>query len=535
MKKQKLTLKQLKADLDTLKKSKSALIPDVNKSRMVNIFKQSSMLHLWLITAILGYARKLPFISKIINMLSLWYGRTTWWQILGKLRKGFVICNALIGILIMFKAVGFSFDNILIGFMAMGHAYFEVLGNITNKIFNWLLNLFDHKIVPNVPNTKPSGGEKIKSVIDYINKPIEQVKEPIPLDDLLRNPIKREPYFSLREQYAKYKPKWSLRDELPIIEISPWYKDTSTWLYLIGIGCSLTVAYFGYKIYSDPAWIYSILTTPESVTVTPNTPKGPLPPLPPSPDITLGDNTSKSIGSLMATLGKGITNSTSYIRNKLNPFSYFSTTAEINNQFQTFMDYQSNPITKNRRLYPFTENNPYLPWYKKLKVAMFGEGTFDGLQRLKDHAKAEQWYEAIRNGKSHITVGATPADSLANTPLPITTPNAWSNIGVGAKPIFSSFYDNNHNLNIENKFKSITPIPKIIPTSVPITESILTDVTEWKNYNVETKTSIADTSDFIKNWKADNIASSSKVTLEQMSTPEVLETIENSILNKKLN
>jgi hypothetical protein len=185
MKKQKLTLKQLKADLDDLKKSNSAKLQEVpaNKSKIINFFRQSSMLHLWLITAVLGYARKLPFLSKIVSFLSLWYGKSSWWNILGKIRKAFVVFNALIGILIMFKAVGFSFDNILIGFMAMGHEYFKILGNLTNNIFNWFLNLFDQKIVPNIPNTKSSpgshGGEKIKSIIDYMNSPTEKIG-PVP-------------------------------------------------------------------------------------------------------------------------------------------------------------------------------------------------------------------------------------------------------------------------------------------------------------------------------------------------------------------
>ena len=112
-----LTLKQLKLDLDNLKKSskiapaKDSQTKDTRMSKIINIFKQSSMLHLWLITAILGYARKLPFLSKLISWLSLWYGRTTIWKILGKTRKLFVILNALIGVYAVFKAVGFNFDK----------------------------------------------------------------------------------------------------------------------------------------------------------------------------------------------------------------------------------------------------------------------------------------------------------------------------------------------------------------------------------------------------------------------------------------
>jgi hypothetical protein len=487
-----LTLKQLKADLDDLKKSKSVKLQEVNnipeskKSRIINLFKQSSMLHLWLITAILGYARKLPFLSKIINLLSLWYGKSSWWKILGNIRKGFIIFNAIIGVLIMFQAVGFSFDNIIMGFMAMGHAYFEILGKLTNKLFGWFLNLFDQKIVPNVPNTKPSGGVSVKSPIDYILSPVEEYKP-------LNNPIKQEPYFSLRELYMKPSPN---------INITPWYFDTTNLLYLIGIGCSVGLFYVGYKIYSDPSWIYYYLASP---TVTPGSPNPTNIPLPPeSPPITITDNTTKSILSVGAAILKPF----SYIKNKLNPFNYILSSSEVNNQYQTFMEYQNNPVTANKNYYPFTEINPYLPWYKKLKVAILGEGTFDALQRLKDKTYAERIYDSIKISKGKYTdvVGLTPAD----TPLPAATPNAWNTVGVGVKQSWNNFFDNLHHTNIENKFKTVTPIPKALPTQLP--ESILNDVTSWKNTIVE-KSSIAEASDFVKEWKTGR-ASSSKVTLD---------------------
>ena len=380
----------MKLDLDNLKKSskitpaKDSQTKDTRMSKIINIFKQSSMLHLWLITGILGYARKIPFLSKFVSLLSLWYGRTTIWKILGKTRKLFVILNALIGVYAMFKAVGFSFDNMLIGFMALGHTYFEVLGSIVNKLFNWFLNLFDQRIVPNVPNTKPNNPSK--SVIDYITSPVEKMKGPVPKDAW--NPILKGelPTISLRDIYMKGS---------PTIDITPWYRDTTTWLYLIGIGLSIGVGYFGYKLYSDPSWIYSFFTTPD--VVSPTTPKaGPsnLPPLPPSPDpeITISYNITKGLVA-------GIIKPLSYIKNKLNPFNYVLSSTEANNQYQTFIDLQNNPVSADRRYYPFTEVNPFLPWYKKLKVAVFGEGTFDALQRLKDKTYADRVYESITISK----------------------------------------------------------------------------------------------------------------------------------------
>jgi hypothetical protein len=37
-------------------------------------------------------------------------------------------------------------------------------------------------------------------------------------------------------------------------------------------------------------------------------------------------------------------------------------TTDINAQFETFLDRQYNMTTADRRFYPFTEVNPYLPW-----------------------------------------------------------------------------------------------------------------------------------------------------------------------------
>ena len=93
MKNNKLTLKQLREELENIKlsqkpntKSKSVTPDnsqhdvaghDIKNSYINRLIMKSSMFHLWLITGILGYAQKIPFISKIITLLSFYYGRTT--------------------------------------------------------------------------------------------------------------------------------------------------------------------------------------------------------------------------------------------------------------------------------------------------------------------------------------------------------------------------------------------------------------------------------------------------------------------------
>jgi len=45
---------------------------------------KSSMFMLWLGTAVLSYAHKIPYIKHIITALSVMYGRTTIWKVLVK-------------------------------------------------------------------------------------------------------------------------------------------------------------------------------------------------------------------------------------------------------------------------------------------------------------------------------------------------------------------------------------------------------------------------------------------------------------------
>lgn len=447
----------LKHELDNLKTNSVVDDNQSTKSPWVNIFKQSSMLHLWLITGIIGYARKLPFISKFITFLSIWYGKTTWWQILGKVRKLFVIFNALIGVYVVFKAVGFSFDNMLVGFMAMTHTYFEILGSLTNRLFNWFLNLFDHKVVPNIPNNKPNN---TNSVIDYISSPIERFKGTGPIDrNDVWNPVSHDYKpggFSLRELY-----KYSV-----VPEYTPWYKDSTTWLWIFGIGCTIGLAYFGYKLIFDPTIIGGIdpnINNPGSPG-----PSGTVN----SPDITIAENVSRDYTRI-------ITKPFRFIGNKLNPFNYVLTANELNNQYQYFMDVQNDPAYANRNYYPFTENNPFDPWYKKVKTAVFGESTFDSFQRLKDKAYAERVYEAVKvsKGKYKMVEGLTPASSVGSTSgsttpvihLPQVLKSGWESVAPAAINKVGIFdgYDT------WNKVKSLPATPKYLPS---LSESAIDEI-----------------------------------------------------------
>jgi hypothetical protein len=86
----------------------------------------------------------------------------------------------------------------------------------------------------------------------------------------------------------------------------------------------------------------------------------------------------------------------------INPFKWFNTQAQINSQFNNFIERQYSLNDANHSLYPFTVENPYLPWYKKLSIALFGESQADEIIRLRhlDFAYRDQ----LKQSKNSINL-----------------------------------------------------------------------------------------------------------------------------------
>jgi hypothetical protein len=144
IKQNRLTLKALQAELEQIKNSKSksskshesnSIGHDIKDSFIQRLYMKSGAFSLFLITGLLGYANKIPIIKKLIFLSSFWFGKTTIWKVISKLRKIFVIFNAIIGVYVIFKSVGFSSDNVLVGFTAVGHTYLEMLVKFTKGLF----------------------------------------------------------------------------------------------------------------------------------------------------------------------------------------------------------------------------------------------------------------------------------------------------------------------------------------------------------------------------------------------------------------
>jgi hypothetical protein len=451
-----------------------------SKRSITNIFKQSSMLYLWLISGVLGYASKIPFIKQIIGFLSLWYGRTTWWNLLVKIRKLFIVFNALIGVFMVFKTIGFSTDNLFAGFSAMGHTYVEIFYNFTKRMFHWFVELFDHKVVPNLPGEGPTPPK----TYPWSNGKLWGSTPPA--TDVLSN-------FSLRELYKT--PSINVS-----IDTTPWYKDFYSWLKIGGIICSIGAIYFGYKFIFDPLFIEN-MNNSGTATVRPS-------PIDPNmdADITLTDrvtNVTKYLG-----------NTISSIKSKLNPFNWLAATSGINNNnLQTFIERQNHMETADRTLYPFTAVNPYLPWYQQLKIQLFGESISESLQRFKARTYAERIYNSLQVSKGKFTAveGLTP----------VITPSNWiGSVGVGVNTPTTGFnlVDTIHSVNVETKLNSLTPTPRTVPTINP---KVYQEIGEWdisrKDPNVPME-HFSEAWKLLKNPPYSQIASGSKITLEEIIT-----------------
>ena len=116
---------------------------------------KSSMFVLWLLSWVLLFINKIPMLKYLFSILSMYYGRTTIWKILVRIRKVFIVFNAIIGVWMVYKSLDFGIDNLLAGFIGMGQTYLEIFGSLSKRLFNWFIELFDYKVVPNIPGSKP--------------------------------------------------------------------------------------------------------------------------------------------------------------------------------------------------------------------------------------------------------------------------------------------------------------------------------------------------------------------------------------------
>jgi hypothetical protein len=347
---------------------------------------KSSMFTLWLITGVLSYAHKIPYIGRIITLLSLWYGRTTWWKLLLKLRRMFVTFNAIIGVYMVFKLTGFSTDNLLAGFAGMGQTYIEILMNFSKRLFHWFFELFDHKVVPNFP-----GEGKPLTPKNWLPGQIPSLKTNQWIEQYLNKPISKEWFNS----------PFGLN-----LNPTPWYKDLSTWLWIGGAitmaAGSLGAMYLVYKLTTDPGAIWSMFKSEggsgPNTNVTPATP--------PTPIEGVDNVQANKILSAVKSIGKSL--------NKLNPYYWFITPSDLEAKHDAFILRQQDSLNYDNRFYPFTEVNPYHSTLHKWRISWLGENYYEAMaRRIIKNDLLESWVPLATEKTNQI---ASSSKSLLSTP-----------------------------------------------------------------------------------------------------------------------
>jgi hypothetical protein len=348
------------------------------------------------------------------------------WKLLIYSRKLFVIANAILGIAGIFSITGISFESIITGFYVIGNTYLESFTSLTHKLFNWLLNLLN-RMVPKVP--------------DIPTPPIEPVEPSYPSypNDY---PQRKIPWYDDPKTANGYRLPELVGFDFPSKE---W--NISTWLLYAGAAIvTVGAVYLGYVYINDYFFSSVVKITPATPPTDPT-----LPPLPPSP-------LSSDGSTFFTTMGHKI-------NGFINPFKWFNTDAQLNSQFNNFMERQFNPATHNNQLYPFTVENPYAPWYKKLTTAILGESKADEAIRMGYKDFAYRDFDVIRVGVHSPYVGTVG--------LGINSPSDWNNL---------------------LRLNSLPPTPTHSPTLPAID---LPDITGWKEH-----------------IPVNEVATSSKVTVE---------------------
>lgn len=446
-------------------------LADIKGSYINRIYMKSSMLWLYIITIVLSYAHKLPYIGRIITLLSLWYGRTTWWKILVKIRKVFIVFNALIGVLLVFKTTGFSSDNIFAGIAGMGHTYLEIFYNFTKRLFYWFVELFDHKIVPNVPNNPPASATNSSG--GWFNKAIDANKsvynKPLIISSGLDIPsILDTDKFSLRSLY---------KDGVISTPSTSWYRDWSTLLWwtatLVGIA---GVAFIGYKFIIDPLFIESLgrgntVVNAPLANAAPQTPNISVTPASSGSGSGSGSPDTATTANLLSS-GKKLIGIIMNPVKLLNPFYWLPTSSnDVPSTVEGFMQQQAS-YNFNNKLYPFTPDHPFDSLYHKLRLRWLGETHFEESVRLTIRRDITNAWVPNASEASRViaSVPASPSVGTIGLSMGVNSGNAFE--------ATSSFY------KAVSKINSLPSTPNTLPSILPNIEGFGTDKL-WDTSRVE--------------------------------------------------
>jgi hypothetical protein len=474
----KLTMKQLKEELEQLKASKikssstnsplsgthgSGIGHDIKNSYINRMYMKSSLMMLWIFSWVIALANRIPMIRYLIGLLSLWYGRTTWWKILVRIlsisRKTFVVFNALIGIYVVYSLCGFEVGLMFSHFATMGHTYLEIFSGFTKRIFEWFLDILGYDIGPNKPNI-PSG----------------HVKRFWNIGDIPKMPdYNYGNGNSLRDTY-----KSLLNINVETVS-TPWYRDLTTWLWIGGIISIIGVSYLGYKFIMDPNFFTSDLTP------TIRRPRGPGGDIPPYfPDNTVEPGIIENIGNGLKSMGSKVVSGVKL----LNPYSWFTSTVDTKDLVNQFNAVQ---VSENydKKYFPFTPIHPYDPWYTNLRIKLFGETTSEYALRTNLKRNVLNNIIGIPKG-SPVNSPLTINNSLMN--LPPISPHI-NTIGLGTRftsglGLYEKIDATTSAAALSEKLSSIPSTPINVPSNLPnvehLNQSNISDLDEiniWQNHD----------------------------------------------------
>ena len=162
MKKERLTLKKLETKLEALKSAralkaaqdKSATSTESKEGKVVGTSSgsgpvinfgtmKSSLLVMYLLSIVVYIFKNMPFTSKLIAGAGMIYGKARVLKLLAIFRKLFVVFNAIIGVMTVYKMTGVLDGSVIAGITGLGNTYIEIFSNFTKKVFNWFFDLFD--------------------------------------------------------------------------------------------------------------------------------------------------------------------------------------------------------------------------------------------------------------------------------------------------------------------------------------------------------------------------------------------------------
>lgn len=407
IKKNNLAMKALQAQIEAMQAQNIAPKPSI----VARISKMAGTPFMFIISTLLAYGHKLPIISKIINILSLWYGKTAWWRVLVNLRKAFMVFNALIGVCTVLNLSGFNIENFLASCYMLGLTYFEMFTYGVSRIFTWFYNLFD-KITPN-PSVPNNSSPKFLKLPSFNTSEIPKMPD-------YPNPAKGPTSVG-----------WSVTDFLKPKEPEPTGWSIPSWVWYVG-AAALTIGavYLGYQVITSEQfrdWLAPHHTNTRSFNpnLPPTDPAGvPLPSSIPSSPNTPSTGILSTIGKKFYSINKSITDA-------LNPFNYFGTKRDHEAALEALLHKQSTPKDLDLSLYPYTENNPLDSYLKRWLTSYYGETKADYDYRMSLKNIVDHWYEEVRvhnrfEPDSSFTYTETPANYQPDSSFILTeTPSIY--------------------------------------------------------------------------------------------------------------